>query len=48
MVGKSTQTLAWWRSAKRNDLPYLKIGGHVRYDKADVEKFLEACRKDNK
>lgn len=34
-------TLAAWRSTGRQDLPYLKLGGHlVRYRASDVDKFI--------
>ena len=39
----SIETLAQWRSQKRG-IPYLKIGRAVRYDPADVQKYLEGCR----
>lgn len=34
-------TLSIWRSNKRYDLPYIKVGGKVRYRESDLEKFLE-------
>jgi excisionase family DNA binding protein len=43
MTGLSTDTLAQWRSQKRG-VRYLKIGGRVRYDLADVHTYLEGCR----
>jgi hypothetical protein len=36
----SVGTLAVWRCTKRYPLPYLKIGGAVRYNAADVAAFL--------
>ena len=36
----SVGTLAQWRFHKRYDLPFLKIGSHIRYRQEDVEKFL--------
>ena len=43
ITGLSHETLAQWRSQKRG-IPYLKIGRVVRYDPADVQKYLEGCR----
>jgi hypothetical protein len=47
ILGKSEQTLAWWRCSKRYDLPFFKVGGRVLYDQRDVFDFLESCRKVN-
>lgn len=33
-------TLAVWRSTGRVQLPFLKVGGHVRYRREDIERFL--------
>jgi hypothetical protein len=35
-------TLVVWRSTKRVELPYYKIGGSVRYDIDDLIAFLES------
>ncbi|MGE4053099.1 MAG: helix-turn-helix domain-containing protein [Piscinibacter sp.] len=35
-----TSTLAVWRSTGRVQLPYLKLGRHVRYRRDDVERWL--------
>jgi hypothetical protein len=43
ITGISQETLAQWRSKKIN-LPYLKIGKLIRYDKRDVEAYLDACK----
>ena len=43
MTGLSRETLAQWRSQRRG-IPYLKVGGAVRYDPADVQAYLEGCR----
>ena len=43
ITGLSVETLAQWRSRKRG-IPYLKVGRVVRYDPADVQKYLEGCR----
>ena len=33
-------TLAVWRSTNRVIVPYFKLGGHVRYRRIDLEKFI--------
>lgn len=33
-------TLSVWRSTGRVALPYLKLGGHVRYRREDIERYL--------
>lgn len=43
LTGVAGDTLAQWRSRKQH-LPYLKIGRHVRYDQRDVEAYLKRCR----
>lgn len=35
-------TLAVWRSTNRVVLPFFKIGHHVRYRRADIDRFIEA------
>lgn len=39
-LGVPTSTLAVWRSTGRVLLPYVKVGGHVRYRPDDIEGFL--------
>ena len=39
-------TLAVWRCTKRRNLPYVKVGGLVRYRAADVEAFIASNLKD--
>lgn len=43
ITGLSLETLAQWRS-KKVHLPYLKIGRLIRYDRRDVEAYLESCK----
>jgi len=43
ITGIPTATLAQWRYRKCG-IPYLRIGGLVRYDLADVEAYLQTCR----
>jgi hypothetical protein len=38
----SPDTLRNWRTHKRPGLPYVKVGGAVRYREADVLAFLDA------
>ena len=38
------RTLANWRCSGRVDIPHFKIGGAVRYDAADVEKWIKDQR----
>jgi hypothetical protein len=35
------QTLAVWRCAKRQPLPYVKVGRRVFYKRRDLERFVE-------
>lgn len=35
------QTLANWRSTKRQSLPYVQLGGAIRYRKSDITQFIE-------
>jgi excisionase family DNA binding protein len=35
------KTLAQWRSTRRRPLPFVKVGGLVRYRPADVAAFIE-------
>ena len=44
VLNKSPGTLIVWRSTKRYNLPYHKVGGSVRYDLDDLLAFLEAQR----
>jgi predicted DNA-binding transcriptional regulator AlpA len=41
-LGVSPTTLTTWRSTKRYDLPYIKLGGSVRYDQSDLLTFIES------
>jgi len=43
LAGLSLDTLAQWRSQKVH-IPYLKIGRLIRYDRRDIEAYLETCR----
>jgi helix-turn-helix protein len=43
-LGTAEQTLVVWRCTKRYPLPYVKVGGAVRYDPQDLADFLESRR----
>src|SRR5262249_28334051 len=43
ITGLFLETLPQWRS-KKIHLPYLKIGRLIRYDRRDVEAYLETCK----
>lgn len=40
-LGLKKNTLAVWAVQKKEDLPFFKVGGVVKYKKSDLEKFLE-------
>lgn len=42
LLGIKVETLQIWRCNHRYNLPYVKIGGRVRYKVSDVEKFIES------
>ena len=33
-------TLSVWRSTNRQKLAYVKVGGHVRYRRSDLDQFI--------
>jgi excisionase family DNA binding protein len=41
LLGVKPQTLQIWRTNKRYNLPYVKIGGLVRYKLDDIKNFIE-------
>lgn len=43
MIGIPVTTLAQWRYRKQR-IPYLRIGGLVRYDAEDVHAYLQNCK----
>ncbi|WP_334180909.1 helix-turn-helix domain-containing protein [Pseudomonas nitroreducens] len=45
VLGLSPRTLAAWRGWRRNILPYVKVGGRVRYRRQDVAAFLSSRRR---
>lgn len=36
------QTLVTWRCTERVKIPYVKIGGNVRYRRSDLDAFIAA------
>lgn len=40
-LGLSVKTLATWRSTKRHQLPFVKVGNRVRYREEDVTAWLQ-------
>jgi excisionase family DNA binding protein len=44
LLGMSEQTLAVWRSVKRYDLPYIKVGRLVKYLRSDLNKWVASRR----
>ena len=44
IIGLEPRTLANWRSGGLESLPYIKLGGRIRYPEADVKAWLESKR----
>lgn len=38
----AAQTLSVWRSAKRYDLPFIRVGRVIRYRQCDLDAWLES------
>ncbi len=47
VLGLSHRTLAAWRSSRRSQLPWVKVGRLCRYRKADVIAWLESRTHNN-
>ena len=43
-LGVKVQTLAVWRTARRYDLAFIRIGSRIQYKKADLDAFIERRR----
>lgn len=43
-LGVSPTSLATWRSTGQHGIPYIKIGGSVRYLKDDLMKWVDKQR----
>ena len=41
ILGVSPSTLARWRRTGDPDLPYLRLGGRIRYRARDIAQFLD-------
>lgn len=41
-LGVSERTLAIWACTKRYNLPYVKMGRHVKYRKSVLDEFIES------
>ena len=44
-LGVKESSLAVWRTNKTYPLPYIKVGGLIRYNKDAVDKWLESRTK---
>ena len=42
ILGIREATLATWRSTNRQRLPFVKVGGRVRYRASDLHAYIEA------
>ena len=40
-IGVTPRTLEVWRSTKRNQISYIKVGSLVKYRRSDLDIFLE-------
>ena len=40
LLGITYHTLAVWKSAKRYNVPYVKIGRLVKYRRSELERFI--------
>ena len=43
-IGVTPGTLEVWRCRNRYRIPYLRIGRHIRYRRADLDKWLDSRR----
>lgn len=44
LLGVLPETLASWRCLGRYNLPYIKVGRAVRYDRRDIDAWLASRR----
>lgn len=42
VLGVQVQTLATWASQGKYDLPFVKVGKCVRYERDDLERWLQS------
>jgi hypothetical protein len=45
LLNVKSQTLANWRSSRRVQIPYFKVGRAIRYAESDLLAFLDAQRR---
>ena len=48
LLGVSVRSLAVWRSNKKHDIPYFKIGARVKYDYDALIEYITEQKKENK
>ena len=41
-IGTASHTLEVWRCSKRYNIPYIKVGGRVRYRRSDLDIWLKS------
>lgn len=41
LLALKPQTLANWRCTRRQALPYVQLGGAIRYRQRDIQQFIE-------
>lgn len=41
-IGIASHTLEVWRCSKRYNIPYIKVGGRVRYRRSDLDIWLKS------
>jgi excisionase family DNA binding protein len=47
ILGVAPSTLARWRRTGDPDLPYVRLGGRVRYRASDIDRFLDEMGHDD-
>lgn len=43
-IGVPENTMCRWADRGYPNLPYLKLGGRIYYERADLDAFVERCR----
>lgn len=46
-LGITVGSLAVWRTTKRYNIPYIKVGALIKYKKSDLDQWLESRRYEN-
>ncbi len=44
ILGLSRKTLWRLRKRRRNPLPYMMLGGQIRYSRDEIERWIEHCK----